>query len=281
MMIPQQLLSDSIEMNIQHALAEDIGKLDITAQLIPHNVVNHAQIMTREHMILAGTPWVNHLFETLDPSVTLIWLKQDGEAVKANEVFLELRGNARSLLSGERIALNFLQTLSAVATKVSHYQGLLPQNSKTKIIDTRKTIPGLRIAQKYAVKIGGGENHRLGLFDAFLIKENHIMATGSITKAIQQAKIIAPNKPIETEVENFTELEEALSAGSDIIMLDNFDLEQTQRAVHIVNRKCKLEASGGIELSQIADLAKTGIDYISMGDLTKNLKAIDLSMRFI
>lgn len=279
-MIPQQLLEQSIQINIQHALQEDVGEGDITAQLTPADEQAHARIISREDMVLAGRPWVDALFNQLDPTVEVIWLKEEGDHVAANEAFLELKGNARSLLTGERPALNFIQTLSAVSTKVAGYVKLV-EGTTTKILDTRKTLPGLRIAQKYAVAVGGGQNHRLGLFDAFLIKENHIMAAGGITQAIAQAHAIAPGKPVEVEVENFDELNQALEAGADIVMLDNFSQQQMIDAVNHVNGRCKLEASGNITVERLHEVASTGVDYISMGSLTKDVKAIDLSMRFI
>lgn len=279
-MIPQQLLEQSIQINIQHALQEDVGEGDITAQLTPADEQAHARIISREDMVLAGRPWVDALFNQLDPTVEVIWLKEEGDHVAANEAFLELKGNARSLLTGERPALNFIQTLSAVSTKVAGYVKLV-EGTTTKILDTRKTLPGLRIAQKYAVAVGGGQNHRLGLFDAFLIKENHIMAAGGITQAIAQAHTIAPGKPVEVEVENFDELNQALEAGADIVMLDNFSQQQMIDAVNHVNGRCKLEASGNITVERLHEVASTGVDYISMGSLTKDVKAIDLSMRFI
>lgn len=279
-MIPQQLLEHAIHINVQHALQEDIGDGDLTAQLTPADEQAHARVISRENMVLAGQPWVDALFQQLDPSVEVIWLKKEGEHVQADETFLEIKGKARSLLTGERPALNFIQTLSAVATKVAGYVKLV-EGTTTKILDTRKTIPGLRIAQKYAVAIGGGQNHRLGLFDAFLIKENHIMAAGGIAQAIAHAHHIAPNKPVEVEVENFDELQQALEAGADIVMLDNFNQQQMLDAVKLVNHRCKLEASGNITVEQLREVASTGVDYISMGSLTKDIKAIDLSMRFI
>ena len=218
-MIAQNLLNQAITANIQLALSEDIGDGDITAQLIPANAQGHARVITRETMVLAGTPWVNALFTQLDPLVKLEWLAQEGELVTANAPFLRLSGSARSLLTGERAALNFIQTLSGTATKVRELVGLL-EGTHTQLLDTRKTLPCLRVAQKYAVSVGGGKNHRLGLFDAFLIKENHIMAAGSIDAAVKQARLIAPNKPVEVEVESFNELDQALAAGADIIMLD-------------------------------------------------------------
>ncbi|KAA8730929.1 carboxylating nicotinate-nucleotide diphosphorylase [Acinetobacter qingfengensis] len=279
-MISPKLLEHAIHINVQHALQEDIGDGDLTAQLTPADEHAHARVISRENMVLAGQPWVDALFQQLDPSVEVIWLKKEGEHVQADETFLELKGKARSLLTGERPALNFIQTLSAVATKVAGYVKLV-EGTTTKILDTRKTIPGLRIAQKYAVAIGGGQNHRLGLFDAFLIKENHIMAAGGIAQAIAHAHNIAPNKPVEVEVENFDELQQALNAGADIVMLDNFNQQQMLDAVKLVNGRCKLEASGNITVERLSEVASTGVDYISMGSLTKDIKAVDLSMRFI
>lgn len=279
-MISTETLNDAIHQNIQAALREDIGAQDITAQLIPATQHAHARIITREPMILAGRPWVDALFAALDPSVEIIWLKAEGEKLQANEAFLELKGCARSLLTGERAALNFIQTLSAVATRVAQYVAIVDGLS-TKILDTRKTLPGLRIAQKYAVTVGGGQNHRIGLYDAFLIKENHIMAAGGIEQAVARAHEIAPNKPVEVEVENFDELEQALSAGADIVMLDNFSHDDMRRAVQHVDGRCKLEASGNITDATLRAVAETGVDYISMGTITKDIKAIDLSMRMI
>ena len=279
-MISSTMLEQAIQINVQHALAEDIGDGDITAQLTPADEIAHARVITREDMVLAGRPWVDAIFAQLDPNVEVIWLKNDGDTVLANDAFLELKGNARSLLTGERPALNFVQTLSAVATKVNGYVKLL-DGLNTKILDTRKTLPGLRIAQKYAVAMGGGQNHRIGLFDAFLIKENHIMAAGGIAQAITQAHDIAPNKPVEVEVESFDELSQALEAGADIVMLDNFSQQEMIDAVKLVNGRCKLEASGNITVERLREVASTGVDYISMGALTKDVQAIDLSMRFV
>ena len=279
MSIPQSLLEQSIQINIQQALQEDIGDRDITALLTPEDEQATATIISRESMLLVGQPWVDALIQAYDPSVCITWLKQDGERVEANEVIFKLSGSARSLLTIERPALNFVQTLSAVATKTAEYvQHLAGLN--TKLLDTRKTLPGLRIAQKYAVAMGGGQNHRLGLFDAFLIKENHIMAAGGIVQAIQKAHEIAPGKPVEVEVETWDELNQALDAGADIIMLDNFSQQQMIDAVKHVSGRCKLEASGNITIENLREVATTGVDFISMGVLTKDVKAIDLSMRF-
>ena len=283
-MISADLLNQTILRNITLALDEDIGSNlipdhgDITAQLIPATEQAHARVLTREPMILAGRPWVDALFYQLDPTVKITWLAEDGQYLTANTVFLELSGSARSLLTGERPALNFIQTLSGVATRVAAHVKLL-EGLPTKLLDTRKTLPGLRIAEKYAVTIGGGQNHRLGLFDAFLIKENHILASGGIKQAVEAAHRIAPNKPVEVEVETFDELNQALEAGADIIMLDNFSNDDMRRAVIHTAGRSKLEASGNITDANLRSVAETGVDYISMGTLTKDVKAIDLSMR--
>lgn len=279
MSISQQLLEQSIQLNIQQALQEDIGDGDITALLTPEDEQATATIISREDMILAGQPWVNALIAAFDPSVEITWLKNDGDLVLANETIFKLAGSARSLLTVERPALNFVQTLSAVASKTAEYVKQL-DGLNTKLLDTRKTLPGLRIAQKYAVSVGGGQNHRLGLFDAFLIKENHIMAAGGIAQAIAKAHQIAPGKPVEVEVETWAELEQALEAQADIVMLDNFSQQQMIDAVKHVAGRCKLEASGNITIANLREVATTGVDYISMGVLTKDVKAVDLSMRF-
>jgi len=279
MSISQQLLEQSIQLNIQQALQEDIGDGDITALLTPEDEQATATIISREDMILAGQPWVNALIAAFDSSVQITWLKNDGDLVFANETIFKLAGSARSLLTVERPALNFVQTLSAVASKTAEYVKQL-DGLNTKLLDTRKTLPGLRIAQKYAVAVGGGQNHRLGLFDAFLIKENHIMAAGGIAQAIAKAHQIAPGKPVEVEVETWAELEQALEAKADIVMLDNFSQQQMIDAVKHVAGRCKLEASGNITIANLREVATTGVDYISMGVLTKDVKAVDLSMRF-
>jgi nicotinate-nucleotide pyrophosphorylase (carboxylating) len=285
-MISADLLNQTILRNITLALDEDIGSNlisdsgDITAQLIPKTAQAHARVLTREPMVLAGRPWVDALFHQLDPTVKITWLADEGQYLTANTVFLELSGNARSLLTGERPALNFIQTLSGVATRVAAHVKLL-DGLPTKLLDTRKTLPGLRIAEKYAVTIGGGQNHRLGLFDAFLIKENHILASGGIKQAVDAAHRIAPNKPVEVEVESFDELYQALEAGADIIMLDNFSNDDMRKAVIHTAGRSKLEASGNITEVNLRSVAETGVDYISMGALTKDVKAIDLSMRLV
>lgn len=264
------------------ALQEDIATGDINAELIPDNQTDHATIVSREPMVMAGQAWVNMVFYLLDPEMTLDWHVHDGDKVEANQTLVTLTGNTRALLTGERTALNFLQSLSATATVVANHIAMIA-DLDTKLLDTRKTLPMLRHAQKYAVRCGGGNNHRVGLFDAFLIKENHIMACGGITQAVTQARHIA-NKPVEVEVENFDELDEAISAKADIIMLDNFSLADTKTAVDKIKslgHPCKLEASGDIGLHNLRDVALTGVDFISMGALTKHIKAVDLSMRFI
>ena len=279
MSISPSLLEQSIQINIQQALQEDIGEGDITALLTPEEEQASATIISREDMVLAGQPWVNALIQAYDPAIQVTWLKNDGDRIASDEVFLQLAGSARSLLTVERPALNFIQTLSAVATKTADYVKQL-DGLHTKLLDTRKTLPGLRIAQKYAVAVGGGQNHRLGLFDAFLIKENHIMAAGGIVQAIAKAHSIAPGKPVEVEVETWEELNQALEAKADIVMLDNFSQQQMIDAVKHVAGRCKLEASGNITIENLREVASTGVDYISMGVLTKDVKAVDLSMRF-
>ena len=276
--MPLTDLNRTITDNVRAALLEDVGTGDITAQLIPSAHQASATIITREAGIFCGKQWVEEVFNQLDPTVTIDWAVNDGDAIATNDVLYRLQGNARSLLTGERAALNFVQTLSAVATQANYYANLVKHTS-VKLLDTRKTIPGLRDAQKYAVTCGGCHNHRIGLYDAFLIKENHIAACGSIRNAIQTAHQIAPGKPVEVEVETFDELEEALQNKADIVMLDNFTLDQLRAAVTRVNGQVKLEASGNITQETLAATAETGVDYISIGALTKHIRALDLSMR--
>jgi nicotinate-nucleotide pyrophosphorylase (carboxylating) len=271
-------LTAEIEANARRALAEDIGSGDITAQLIPAERMAHATVITRESAVICGTAWVDAVFRQLDPRVAVHWQVRDGERASPNQALFHLEGPARALLSGERSALNFLQTLSAVATRCQHYADLV-QGTAVKLLDTRKTLPGLRLAQKYAVTCGGCHNHRIGLFDAFLIKENHIAACGGITEAINAAHQIAPGKPVEVEVESLEELRQALEAGADIIMLDELSQDEMRQAVAITQGRAKLEASGGINESTLRAIAETGVDYISIGTLTKDVKAVDLSMR--
>ena len=279
-MIPDTLLQVAISQNVKAALEEDIGDGDITAGLIPASARSRARIITREPMVLAGRPWVEATCKAFDPEITLHWPVTEGSEIAPNGTVFEMEGSARSLLTVERTLLNFLQTLSGTATVVRRLVKQL-EGTHTRLLDTRKTIPGLRIAQKYAVGIGGGQNHRLGLFDAFLIKENHIMAAGSITAAVVQARTLAPGKPVEVEVENAVQLDEALVAGADIIMLDNFSMDAMKTAVKHTAGRARLEASGGIQSANLRTVAETGVDYISMGALTKDVKAIDLSMRFV
>ena len=279
--MPNLILADlahEIEANVRRALAEDIGSGDITAQLIPAERLAHAKVITRESAVICGTAWVDAVFRQLDPRVAVHWHIQDGQRAEANQVLFELEGPARALLSGERSALNFLQTLSAVATHCQHYADLV-QGTAVKLLDTRKTLPGLRLAQKYAVTQGGCHNHRIGLYDAFLIKENHIAACGGIAQAVTAAHKIAPGKQVEVEVESLEELRQALDAGADIIMLDELNLDEMREAVTLTAGRAKLEASGGVNGSTLRAIAETGVDYVSIGTLTKNVKAIDLSMR--
>ena len=271
-------LTAEIEANVRRALAEDVGSGDITAQLIPEERLASARIITREDAVLCGTAWVDVVFRQIDPRVSVHWQAQDGDRVKANQVLFTVEGPARALLSGERSALNFLQTLSAVATRCRRYADLV-EGTSVKLLDTRKTLPGLRLAQKYAVTCGGCHNHRIGLYDAFLIKENHIAACGSITQAVARAHEIAPGKPVEVEVESLEELRQALEAGADIVMLDELSLEDMRQAVAFTAGRAKLEASGGINDTTLRTIAETGVDYISLGTLTKDVKAVDLSMR--
>ena len=271
-------LTPEIQLNVQHALAEDIGSGDITAQLIPADHQAKAPVITRESAVICGTAWVDEVFRQLDPDTRVFWQVRDGERASPNQVLFQLEGSARVLLSGERCALNFLQTLSAVATHCQQYADLVI-GTRVKLLDTRKTLPGLRLAQKYAVTCGGCHNHRIGLYDAFLIKENHIAACGGIAQAVSAAQTIAPGKPVEVEVENLAEMRQALEAGADIIMLDELSLEDMRSAVEQCAGRAKLEASGGINQQTLRSIAETGVDYISIGSLTKDIKAIDLSMR--
>lgn len=273
-------LTSDITQSVTFALAEDIGSGDITAQLIPTEQQANARVITREDCIFCGRAWVTEVFKQLDPQVTIEWHINDGQAAPANSTLFTLHGSARSLLTGERTALNFVQTLSGTAT-ISHYYAQQVAHTQVKLLDTRKTIPGLRTAQKYAVACGGCHNHRIGLYDAFLIKENHIAACGGIAKAIANAHQIAPGKPVEVEVETFAELDQALAAGADIIMLDNFSIEDMKKAVAINAGRAKLEASGNINEQTLVPTAETGVDFISIGGLTKHCKAVDLSMRIV
>lgn len=277
------LLNQEISRAVSAALAEDLGFLplsegDITASLIPQAQQASATIITREPCVVCGTAFADEVFRQLGNEVSLNWQVKDGDKVNANTVLCSLSGPARILLTGERSALNFLQLLSATATTTAHYVQFL-HGSNTQLLDTRKTLPGLRFAQKYAVTVGGGKNHRIGLFDAFLIKENHIAAAGSIANAVATAQQNFPGKPVEVETENLAELQQALAACADIIMLDNFSLADINQAVALNSGKAKLEVSGNITSERLTELAATGVDYISSGALTKHVQAIDLSMR--
>ncbi|WAM47938.1 carboxylating nicotinate-nucleotide diphosphorylase [Vreelandella venusta] len=274
----ENALAEEIRASAARLLAEDIGPGDITAQLIPENQWATASIITREPAVLCGVAWVDEIFRRLDNRVTLRWQAADGDSLQADQCFLELEGPARSLLTGERAALNMLQTLSATATSTRHYVDLI-EGTNVRLLDTRKTLPGMRLAQKYAVTCGGGHNHRIGLWDAFLIKENHITACGGIQAAVEQARKLASDLPVEVEVETFEELDQALAAKADIIMLDNFALEDLHVAVEINGGRATLEASGNVDATTLKAIADTGVDCISSGALTKDLKSIDLSMR--
>lgn len=281
-------LAPEMTRSVRAALAEDLGFLpladgDITASLIPASQQASATIISREACVICGTAWVDEVFSQLNQlsvygQVSISWQVNDGDNVAADSLLCRLTGPARLLLTGERSALNFLQLLSGTATVTAQYVSLLA-NTRTRLLDTRKTLPGLRFAQKYAVHCGGGLNHRFGLFDAFLIKENHIAAAGSIQAAVAQARQNFPGKPVEVETENLDELRQALTAGADIIMLDNFSLADIRQAVTLNNGQAKLEVSGNITAARLTELAATGVDFISSGALTKHLQAIDLSMR--
>ncbi|AVI62432.1 carboxylating nicotinate-nucleotide diphosphorylase [Halomonas sp. GFAJ-1] len=274
----QNALAEEIRSSAAHLLAEDVGPGDITAQLIPENQWATAKVMSREAAVLCGVAWVDEIFRRLDSRVTLRWQAADGDQLAPEQYFLELEGPARSLLTGERAALNVLQTLSATATATHRYVDLI-KGTGVRLLDTRKTLPGMRLAQKYAVTCGGGHNHRIGLWDAFLIKENHIAACGGIQAAVAQARKLASDIPVEVEVETFEELDQALAAGADIIMLDNFALEDLHVAVEINGGRATLEASGNVDATTLKAIAETGVDCISSGALTKDVKSIDLSMR--
>ena len=267
---------------VDRALAEDVGDGDLTAALIPEGRQGRASVITREPAILCGIPYVDATFCRLDPAVRVTWRAREGEAVSADQPLFAVEGPARALLTGERTALNFLQFLSATATAAHAYARLL-DGTGCRLLDTRKTIPGLRLAQKYAVRVGGGRNHRIGLFDGVLIKENHIVAAGSIALAVASARAAGHQVPVEVEVETLDELRQAIDAGADIAMLDEFTVAGMREAVQInraAAKPVKLEASGSVTLATIRDIALTGVDFISVGGITKHVRAIDLSMRF-
>ncbi len=285
------MLQQDIRRAVRAALLEDLGdaltaldqpdaSADITAQLIPADRISTARVITREAGVFCGQPWVDEVFAQLGGEVKVEWKVQDGERLAPNQELFRLHGPARVLLTGERNALNFVQTLSGVATLTARYVAEL-EGTDCRLLDTRKTLPGLRSAQKYAVTCGGGKNHRIGLFDAYLIKENHILACGGIPEAISAARRLNPDKPVEVEVESLAELEQALAARADIVMLDNFDIPMMQEAVRLNQGRAKLEVSGNVTLDTLAGYAATGIDFISVGALTKHVRALDLSMRFV
>ncbi|MDI5936087.1 carboxylating nicotinate-nucleotide diphosphorylase [Halomonas kalidii] len=276
--IDKYVLNKEVKINVAAALEEDLGSGDITARLVSDVCEAEACIIAKEDAIVCGTTWVDETFKQIDPRVDVEWKVADGDCVTAGQTICNISGNARSLLSGERSALNFLQVLSGTATR-SRYFSRLIEGTLVKLLDTRKTLPGLRLAQKYAVTCGGCLSHRMGLYDGYLIKENHIAACGGIAMAIDEARRLAPQKPIEVEVEDFEEFEQALEARPDMIMLDNFGVEDMRTAVRVAAGRVMLEASGGVTEATLVDIARTGVDYISLGTLTKDLKAIDLSMR--
>lgn len=285
------MFQQDISRAVRAALLEDLGQAlttldqpdasaDITAQLIPADRIASARVITREAGVFCGQPWVDEVFAQLGGEVKVEWLVQDGELLTPNQELFRLHGPARALLTGERNALNFVQTLSGVATLTARYVAELA-GTDCRLLDTRKTLPGLRTAQKYAVTCGGGKNHRIGLFDAYLIKENHILACGGISEAISEARRLNPGKPVEVEVESLAELAQALAASADIVMLDNFDVPMMREAVTLNQGRAKLEVSGNVTLDTLAEYAATGVDFISVGALTKHVRALDLSMRFV
>jgi len=269
-----------VRRNVTNSFDEDISTGDLSAQLIPATLTSCARVITRQHGVLCGTPWFDECFRILDPNCTIDWLAKDGDNILAGQVLCEVRGNARALLGAERNALNFLQTLSGTATRTKRHVDEVA-GINVKIMDTRKTLPGLRQAQKYAVRIGGGHNQRIGLFDGILIKENHIAAAGGIKPVLEQAfRLAKPGISVQIEVESLAQLDEALAAGAKLILLDNFDLDNLRAAVQRTGKRAELEASGGITLDNLREVALTGVGRISIGSLTKDLQTIDLSMRF-
>jgi nicotinate-nucleotide pyrophosphorylase (carboxylating) len=269
---------EAIARDVRAALAEDIGSGDVTADLLPDRAQARARVITRENAVLCGRAWFDECFRQLDPGVRIEWAATDGERVAAGALLCRIEGNARALVTAERSALNFLQALSGTATTTATFVDAV-RGTRTVVLDTRKTLPGLRLAQKYAVRAGGGANHRIGLFDAVLVKENHIAACGSIAAAVARARELHPGVLVETEVETFAELREALEAGADRIMLDEFELHELAQAVAEVGGRVPLEVSGSVALDRVRAIAETGVDYVSIGALTKHIRAIDLSMR--
>ena len=274
--MPPAVPSDIAKL-VTFCLQEDVGTGDITAELIPIDKTISAKLISRDNGVFCGRPWADEVFQQVDNSITANWHIEEGAELSPDQTLLQISGSPRSILTAERTVLNFLQTLSAVSTISQHYASLVKHTS-VKLLDTRKTLPGLRSAQKYAVRVGGCFNHRLGLFDAFLIKENHIAACGGIEAAVSKAKALYPNKPVEIEVQNLNELELAISAEADTVMLDNFECSNILKAVKLNGGRVKLEASGGIDADMLVSIAETGVDYISLGALTKNCQAIDLSL---
>jgi nicotinate-nucleotide pyrophosphorylase (carboxylating) len=265
--------------NVRAALAEDVGTGDISAELIDPGQEAEARVITRQKGVFCGKPWVEETCRQLGGRIRIRFAVEDGDQVEPDQVLFTLAGPARDLLTAERTLLNFVQLLSGTATLTRRYTDLMAGSGAT-LLDTRKTVPGLRLAQKYAVRCGGGQNHRLGLYDAFLIKENHITAAGGVAAAVQKARQLHPDRPVEVEVENLDQLAEAMDAGAEIALIDNFSLGDTHRAVSMSRGKIKLEASGGIDEQTIAEIARAGVDYISSGTLTKEVRPLDLSMRF-
>ena len=273
-------LEETATRDVTRALAEDVGAGDLTARLVPADRQARARVMTRASGVLCGAEWFNRTFEELDPDVEIFWHHEDGDDIVAGSSLCELEGNARAMLTAERTALNFLQLLSGVATRTRMFVRAV-EGTRAKILDTRKTIPGLRLAQKYAVRTGGGTNHRIGLHDGILIKENHIAAAGGVRGALQAAlREAGPGTMVQVEVETLEQLREALDAGAKLILLDNFDLARMREAVRIANDRAELEASGGVTLESVRAIAETGVHRISIGSITKDVEALDLSMRF-
>ena len=280
--MPEKLDSQTVARQVSAALSEDVGSGDVTAALVPAGQQVRAHVVAREPALLCGIQWVTETFRQLDDSIQLDWQADDGERIAADQVLLNIAGPARAILTGERTALNFLQTLSATATAASRYVEAVA-GTHCRILDTRKTLPGLRLAQKYATRCGGAQNHRIGLYDMVLIKENHIIAAGSIATAIESARRTSPGIPVEIEVESLTEFDQALAGGADIILLDELSLDDMRSAVERNRQRgstAKLEASGSVTLATVREVALTGVDYISIGAITKHVQAVDLSMRF-
>lgn len=275
-MTPAPEIPADVVSSVRRALSEDVGTGDLTATLLSAEAQARAAVVCRENAVLCGLPWFNEVFRQLDESIRIDWFAADGSSIQAGETVCTLAGPARPILTGERTALNFLQLLSGTATITAAYTGLLA-GSRSRLMDTRKTLPGLRTAQKYAVACGGGVNHRMGLYDAILIKENHIAAAGNLTAAVHKA--LEHRRPVEVEVENLDQLEEAITAGARRIMLDNFGIDEVSEAVRLASGRAELEVSGGVSEAQLAEIAATGVDFISVGALTKNVRAIDFSMR--